>query len=187
VPPHEGVIEMTDELLPVEGISRRDLLKRTAIVGGASALVWAAPSITTLGNRAFGATGTPLGGWSFAAFIVVCNGTQYRAKWNYNEGDPAFEQGIGLPSCTSDPLEDPAVAAFVDDYQNHSGVGGLDLFTPNPPTQSGTLVTFTITSDTCTIKNGMSSGVAKEGEDCQAGGTVSGDGKSITYDVSIFV
>jgi hypothetical protein len=71
VPPHEGVIEMTDELLPVEGISRRDLLKRTAIVGGASALVWAAPSITTLGNRAFGATGTPPpDGWSFAAFIV---------------------------------------------------------------------------------------------------------------------
>ena len=177
---------MTDELLPIEGISRRDLLKRSAIVGGASAMVWAAPSITTLGSRAFGANGTPLGGWSFVAFIVVCNGDQYRAKWNYNDGNPTFEQGAGLPQCTSDAEKDAAVAAFVDDYQNHSDPGGLDLFTPNPPTQSGTFVTFTITSATCVIKNGMSSGVAKEDTDCQAAGSVSGDGKSITFDVSIF-
>ena len=48
---------MTDELIPAEGISRRDMLKRSAVVGGASAMVWAAPSITTLGARAFGTEG----------------------------------------------------------------------------------------------------------------------------------
>ena len=39
------------------GISRRDMLRKSAVVGGAGALMWAAPSITTYGARAF--AGTP--------------------------------------------------------------------------------------------------------------------------------
>jgi hypothetical protein len=66
---------MTEELLSADGISRRDMLKRSAIVGGAGALVWAAPSVTTFGGRAFGSTsGTPSGkGISYIALRYSCD------------------------------------------------------------------------------------------------------------------
>ena len=41
------------------GISRRDMLRKSAVVGGAGALMWAAPSITTYGARAFAGTPPP--------------------------------------------------------------------------------------------------------------------------------
>jgi hypothetical protein len=167
---------MTDEILSAEGISRREMLKRSAVVGGASAMVWAAPSITTFGARAFGTTGTEITGWSFVAFIVTCGGVDYRAKWNRDGEDAGFEQGGSLPGCPTD---------FVAAYQA-ANTGGLDLFTVNPPTQQGDLVTFCITSATCTIKNGVEGGVAKQGTECEKGGVVSGDGKCITFDVSVF-
>jgi hypothetical protein len=40
------------------GLSRRELIKRGAVVGGAGALAWAAPSVTTFGAQAFAAEGT---------------------------------------------------------------------------------------------------------------------------------
>jgi hypothetical protein len=49
---------MTDETTSA-GMSRREVLRRGAIVGGAGAVAWAAPSITALGPRAFAQTGTP--------------------------------------------------------------------------------------------------------------------------------
>jgi hypothetical protein len=45
-----------DETIPA-GLSRRDALKRAGLVAGGTAVVWAAPSVTTLGG-AWGATGT---------------------------------------------------------------------------------------------------------------------------------
>jgi hypothetical protein len=167
---------MTDELIPAEGISRRDMLKRSAVVGGASAMVWAAPSLTTFSARALGSTGTELTGWSYVAFIVVCGGQDYRAKWNRDGTDAGFEQGTNLPgNCPSD---------FVTRYEA-AWTGGD--FTVNEPTQSGSLLTFTITSDSCLIANGIEAGIAKEGAtQCKYAGTVSEDQKSITFDVSIF-
>ena len=108
VPSHEGVIEMTDELLPVEGISRRDLLKRSAVVGGASALVWAAPSLTTLSSRAFGSTdGTPMGkAISYVALAYKCdNGETRYIKFDDFKGtkdDPEYRCQTGnfaTPGC----------------------------------------------------------------------------------------
>lgn len=40
------------------GLERREFLQRSALVGGAAALAWAAPSVTSYGARAF-ASGTP--------------------------------------------------------------------------------------------------------------------------------
>jgi hypothetical protein len=63
---------MTDELHPAEGITRRDMLKRSAVVGGASAMVWAAPSLTTFSARAFGDDGTPISDLSNFGALVKC-------------------------------------------------------------------------------------------------------------------
>lgn len=63
------------------GISRRTLLRRGAVVGGA--LVWSAPVVHTLAAPAAG-TGTPVDGISFVAILVNHNGAVYRMKWNVN-------------------------------------------------------------------------------------------------------
>ena len=57
------------------GISRRDMLRKSAVVGGAGALMWAAPSITKFGSAAFGETeGTPVGKeLSYVAIEYDCN------------------------------------------------------------------------------------------------------------------
>ena len=180
VPSHEGVIEMTDELLPVEGISRRDLLKRSAIVGGASAMVWAAPSITTLGSRAFGASGSPPGrGWSHVAFLVTCGLIDYKVKWNREGGYEA----------------DPDLAPQCDDTQFKAhwdaatGVGGATneggtLFTVNPPGGDGeNLLVFSITNveGDCTIRNGPTSGIAFQAGDCMDAGEVIPGGLEIRF------
>lgn len=41
-------------------LSRRDALKRTGLVAGAAGVVWAAPSLTTLGGSAFAVTGSAM-------------------------------------------------------------------------------------------------------------------------------
>jgi hypothetical protein len=184
VPPHEGVIEMTDELLPLEGISRRDLLKRSAIVGGASALVWAAPSITTLGNRAFGATGSPPNtGWSNVAFVVTCGGYDYRVKWNRDGKDAGFEQGELAPQCddtTFKPIYDAAA-----DGRSHER--GWEPLHGQPPGGHGenTLV-FTITrveSSDCAIRSNASTAVVKDANFCIDAGFVSEGGLKITFNL----
>ena len=169
---------MTDELLPIEGISRRDLLKRSAIVGGASAMVWAAPSITTLGGRAFGANGTPLTA-SFVAFIVECPddpNSPYRVKWN--ESTDTLEDGRALPRC---PASD-----FVTDYQNANEGGLNDKFTVEVKRLEGNKVSFTVSdsTDSCFIREGAA---VKEALVCLiVSGTLSDDNKTITLDLSIF-
>ena len=170
---------MTDELLPIEGISRRDLLKRSAIVGGASAMVWAAPSITTLGGRAFGANGTPLTA-SFVAFIVECPNdlkSPYRVKWN--ESTDTLEDGRALPFC------DPN-SQFVKDYQAASSGGLNDKFTVTVQRLGGNRVSFTV-SEPCTILDGEANGAVKEATDCRiVKGDLTNFDRTITFDLSIF-
>jgi hypothetical protein len=60
------------------GISRRTLLRRGAIVGGA--LVWTTPVVQTLASPAV-ATGTQIGDLSYVAVLIRCNGAWYRMKW----------------------------------------------------------------------------------------------------------
>jgi hypothetical protein len=112
---------MTDELIPAEGISRRDMLKRSAVVGGASAMVWAAPSITTFGARAFGSTsGTPRSIFSNFAALIKCtkNGTTttYRLQYEVDEGgwvEPGTAQNVAGGCVNSLGLYDEWSAAGV--------------------------------------------------------------------------
>lgn len=61
------------------GISRRTLLRRGALVGGA--MVWSAPVVYSLATPASGA-GTPLGDITFVAVLLSHQSKSYRMKWD---------------------------------------------------------------------------------------------------------
>jgi hypothetical protein len=87
---------MSEELEVMEGagVDRRTFIKRSAVLGG---MVWAAPAISTLGSRAFAATGTPRNCHAISYLaIVVTNGQTYQFKL---QADGSVE--------TSNPMEAP--------------------------------------------------------------------------------
>jgi hypothetical protein len=118
-----------DDLTESTGISRREMLRRSAVVGGAGALMWAAPSVTTFAPRAFGATaGTPDGkDFSYIALAYMCpqNAVRRTIKFEFGldaNGQPTVTKcergdfktplgGPGNPQCTfttgsAGPVED---------------------------------------------------------------------------------
>lgn len=81
-----------------QGITRRDLLRRGAALGGA--VVWATPVVQTLGmGRAFAQVPSPTGGKgiSYIGINATCTeGGNYFAKWE----DGGWEESPGnAPSC----------------------------------------------------------------------------------------
>ncbi len=72
------------------GISRRTLLRRGAVVGGA--LAWTVPVVSTLAAPA-AAAGTPAEGASFVAILVEHDGLWYRMKWDINGTSLTPESG----------------------------------------------------------------------------------------------
>lgn len=82
-----------------QGITRRDLLRRGAVLGGA--VMWTTPVVQTLGmGRAFAANGTPVGGKdvSYAVISWECNGVSERKKVKWEPGVGFSTQGA-LPDC----------------------------------------------------------------------------------------
>lgn len=80
-----------------QGITRRDLLRRGAVLGGA--VVWTTPVVQTLGmGRAFAQSGTPVGGKdvSYAVISWECNGDIKKVKWEPGIG---FSTQGALPDC----------------------------------------------------------------------------------------
>lgn len=83
-----------------QGLTRREVLRRGVVTGGA-ALAWATPVVTTIGlNRAL-ATATSPGecapAISYIAINFTCNGTQYFSKfddggWDPFTGNPTVEE-----------------------------------------------------------------------------------------------
>ena len=72
-----------------QGISRRDLLRRGAALGGA--VVWMTPVVQTLGmGRAFAQTASPPPGGgqaiSYVGVNVVCSTESYFVKWEDGGG-----------------------------------------------------------------------------------------------------
>lgn len=90
-----------------QGVTRRDLLRRGAVLGGA--VVWMTPVVQTLGmGRAFAQTASPVGGQdiSYIAINVDCGSSQFFVKW---EDDSGWENDPGqAPTCASenDPIFD---------------------------------------------------------------------------------
>lgn len=83
---------MNEDINPALGISRRDLLKRGAVVGGT--LVWAAPAVQTISRSALAQSpGTPPpdepvdGAISYVALVLNCGGALVRVKYETGDAD----------------------------------------------------------------------------------------------------
>ena len=173
---------MSDDLSPTEvspqlGMSRRDLIRRGAILGGT--LVWAAPAVQTFARPAFGQdnNGTPLEGFSYVAVLVECNGTTYRLKANLEDGVLIWECGTTLPSCPKPTGWDAATPAVVlgepVDPDCPDGVTQLEVSV----TMGDNSVTLCVDNGVCTWVEGLS-GVIKEATSCNEGDR---NGKCITF------
>lgn len=77
------------------GLSRRDLIKRGAIIGG---VAWSAPIVQGIASPAFAADGSPGGGECTDYF-------QFKADWNGSGFDFDTDQNANLPKCEG---EEPA-------------------------------------------------------------------------------
>ena len=117
--------EREAELGPAEsgGISRRQALKKGAVVGGT--VLWATPVVQSIGmSRAFGQVPSPIieegPGISFIAVRFVCGGTTYVVK---------FE---GIESEATTVCEGPGEGEFcgvnVDNAVSGCGLGLVELF-----------------------------------------------------------
>jgi hypothetical protein len=160
---------MDEELFEGEGISRRDMLKRSAIVGGASALVWAAPSVTTFAPRAFGANGTPASEFSnFGAILrranaSVAGGYEYiKIKGEYDDKSDTWDWEIpgNLGQCEQ----------LLPSWGAATGVDGKDYatFVPSGTNYLMTLLQSAI-DDGWAFANNTDTGMAsslKQGQCC---------------------
>ena len=90
---------------PNQGITRRDLLKKGAALGGA--VVWVTPIVQSVGmGRAFAQAPSPTPcdpGISYIAMNVTCGGTPYFIKWEDANGFTSeFETDPwSVPECES--------------------------------------------------------------------------------------
>jgi hypothetical protein len=66
-----------------QGLTRRDLLRRGAVLGGA--VIWTTPVVQTLGmGRAFAQTASPIEGGKDVSYAVIsweCDGATLKVKW----------------------------------------------------------------------------------------------------------
>jgi hypothetical protein len=98
-----------------QGITRRDILKKGAVLGGA--VVWVTPIVQSVGmGRAFAQAVSPcMPPISYIAMNVTCDGDQFFIKWEGDEFlDFEFEPG-NTPDCPFTMNEDHV----------YGGIGGL--------------------------------------------------------------
>lgn len=158
------------------GMTRRDVMRRGAVIGGT--LMWAAPAVQTIAKPAF-AAGSEITGFSYFAATVQCSdGVTYRVKYEVDDAAWECPAGSSLPAC-----EGMAPSGYDSAEPACGDQAPLNITI----SQSGNLVTFTLhaTDPTCTFSfDGGVHGVVKEANNCAAG-TVSADGQSITFDTSV--
>lgn len=100
-----------DENIPdgtLEGLSRRDMLRRSALVGGT--VVWMAPAVQTLAAPAFAAGSTaeenPPGAISYVIVFFACGSTYYRVK--YSEATSGYTAACGEGASVGNVSNDEA-------------------------------------------------------------------------------
>lgn len=104
---------MGDEIRNDDGISRRELLRRGAVFGGA--VVWATPMVQTIGmGRAFASEPSPTDCFSYVAIVWTQGDTTYFSKyddtgWDGGFGQVARQCGLNLEGVTG--TSNPGLAA----------------------------------------------------------------------------
>lgn len=177
---------MSDELLEgPEGVSRRSMLKKSALVGGT--MVWAAPVVNSFTSPAFGDShGTPEfegdKGISYIALVYSCTGTGTRyIKFEGFNND-------GTASCESGSFETPQCEFPSTEGQSDFSSTDCDLFTIVVLESDGdepTVVQITIDGDGCVIdgvgvgKCGNPENENSDGECIE--GVLSNDNRTITF------
>lgn len=149
---------MHDDVDPALGISRRDLMKRGAVVGGG--LVWATPVVQTASRRAMAqADGTPPpdghvegGAISSVALVLDCPDGRVRVKYDVDEGGAggSWETqpgGNGVPQCP-----DPAGWDVATDADG----AALGIAVRGPDRQRR--VCFDLSGTACTFVAGVAEG-----------------------------
>lgn len=171
---------MTDELTPTEGMNRREMLKRSAVVGGAGALMWAAPTVTAFGPRAFAQDGSPASDFSNFGAIVRCDRdgvvTFYRVKGEESGPGTAkwVDAGNSLGGCEQ----------FVAGWGDATKAIGSELGMTFEASGSNYIMRLNgvpVQHGDCTFDiDGGAAASLKQGQ-CCIGGHVSADGQSITW------
>jgi len=146
------------------GLSRRDLIKRGAVVGG---VVWAAPVVQSLTSPAF--AGTPGGG--------ECENF-FRFKFNVVDGVAIPDDGTSTPDCT---IPDFGTTPLGNDRVTVVLSGPYDDGDPTTVTVSdNTGDTYDCTVEFLVVKAGSGDGACTA--DTNDDGTVTtSDGKGISY------
>jgi hypothetical protein len=104
---------------PSDNLSRRDMLRRSVLVGGA--MVWVAPAVQTLATPAF-AAGSPVPGDScLCTFFLKYEPTGLPEK-GYINGFTNTEGSPHLPTCDPNGSE-PAITPGLSD----NGAGGVSI------------------------------------------------------------
>jgi hypothetical protein len=143
-----------------QGLTRRDLLRRGVVLGGA--VIWTTPVVQTLGmGRAFAQTASPIEGGKDISYLVLawsCDSGETWSHTKFNEnGTPEAGQ---IPDCGDKVTADPP--------------DGLGSTAANDPgfgvTVDGPCATITIPSslDGCTVVAFLKAGSAQSTTDpCQ--------------------
>lgn len=130
-----------------QGISRRDLLKKGAVLGGA--VVWTTPVVQTMGmGRAFASTTSPVGpAISYIALIVTCaDGDRHFLKWEVDGGQ-----------WEPDPGKDPGCETISSADYDHKGTAGHFDEWPTPTKVNDRCYTVTVPTG-CSIIRGVTKG-----------------------------
>jgi hypothetical protein len=121
------------------GLSRRQLLKRGAVVGGT--LMWAAPTIQSLASPAFAQMGASPGA---CAACYCFNGDINNPGPPPNPGDPPDEcsdDGIRFERMNRDTCENFCRSRGYESFQYCSGATACDCNTQNDPGPNGVTCT----------------------------------------------
>lgn len=165
------------------GISRRDIMKRSAVVGGA--MVWATPLVQTMARPAFAQVGTPeFVNSSFVALVINCDDDDdIRVKWESNdEKDDGEFVDPGPDECPHTGSAAECICEMEETWTNATkdSTGAGITFTIS---DDGSTVTFNL-PEGCTFVDGR----AKDGSDqCREAGedvgtsTASVDESKVTF------
>lgn len=157
---------MRDDINPTLGISRRDVVRRGAIVGGG--LVWAAPVVRTMSRSALAQDiGTPEpGAVSFVALVVRRDGSRHQLKFDVGSWGwvtPGEVPGCAPPAGWCAPGQGTAPAGV--SCPEPSDGGRLEVTVSGDAAR----VCFLL-PPTCTLESGVAVGAGGELSPDAAGG-----------------